>query len=310
MPVFQQQDIIEIIDGGSRLRLAPQFGGRLLSWDIDGKSVIHWPGQADWSRVAGVRGGNPLLFPFLGRHRVNGELGRWRDVDGVVREVPMHGFARDLPFAAQMLDDGKGVRMVLEDTAATRAGYPFGFRFEAVYRLVGGTAGSGALEVALTVANTGSAGTAPLPYYAGHHFYFTLPHGQRDATELHFPDTIIRSQLPDGTIAPALPGKPVCRVSDPDIHDRMHCLQGRPAGPVRIVMPGLHRQILIDLDRPDSVPWYCVTTWTESAESDFYCVEPWLGLPDAIHNGLGLRWLAPGQAETAALRITAGPLPD
>jgi galactose mutarotase-like enzyme len=42
-----------------------------------------------------------------------------------------------------------------------------------------------------------------------------------------------------------------------------------------------------------------VTTWTQSGDSDFYCVEPWLGLPNAIHNNLGLRRLEPGQTETA-----------
>ncbi|HEV3105187.1 MAG TPA: aldose epimerase, partial [Trinickia sp.] len=76
-----------------------------------------------------------------------------------------------------------------------------------------------------------------------------------------------------------------------------------PAGPVRLVCPRLGKRIDIDLQRPGSIPWYAVTTWTEADVSDFYCVEPWLGLPDAIHNGFGLRWLAPGQSETAALRI-------
>jgi galactose mutarotase-like enzyme len=51
-----------------------------------------------------------------------------------------------------------------------------------------------------------------------------------------------------------------------------------------------------------------VTTWTETDQSDFYCVEPWLGLPDAIHNGLGLRWLEPGRSETASLRIRVSEL--
>ena len=64
----------------------------------------------------------------------------------------------------------------------------------------------------------------------------------------------------------------------------------------------------IALDVPGSIPWYAVTTWTEKPDSDFYCVEPWLGLPDAIHNGLGLRMLAPGATETATLRIRVLPL--
>ncbi|HEY4804128.1 MAG TPA: aldose epimerase, partial [Paraburkholderia sp.] len=45
------------------------------------------------------------------------------------------------------------------------------------------------------------------------------------------------------------------------------------------------------------------TTWTLAPDSDFYCVEPWLGLPDAIHTGLGLRWLEPGETQRAELRI-------
>ncbi|WP_414640212.1 aldose epimerase [Bordetella sp.] len=301
MSEFQQQQIIEIADGGSRLRLAPQYGGRLLSWDIDGESVIHWPEKADWSRLGGVRGGNPLLFPFLGRHRVDGEIGRWRDAQGIVREVPMHGFARDLPFVAQIETRGKGVRMTLRDSEATRAGYPFGFRFEAAYRLIG----THTLEVELSVANTGD---APLPHYAGHHFYFTLPHAQRGATTLELPPTLRRYHQADGAIAPAVPGQPSYKLDDPVIHDRMHCLQGAPDRPVRLLMPGLDRRIEIDLRRPGAAPWYCVTTWTEAPDSDFYCVEPWLGMPDAIHNGLGLRWVPPGQAETAMLRISIGPL--
>jgi D-hexose-6-phosphate mutarotase len=100
MAQFQHQDIIEIAQGASLLRFAPQAGGRLLTWHIDGQPVIHWPDVADWSQPAKIRGGNPLLFPFLGRHRVDGQIGRWRDAAGTVRDLPMHGFARDLPFAA------------------------------------------------------------------------------------------------------------------------------------------------------------------------------------------------------------------
>ena len=296
MPKFQDQDVIEIERGGSRLLLAPQAGGRLLSWHLDGAAVIHWPDAADWHHPAAVRGGNPLLFPFLGRHRVDGEIGRWKDAAGVVRNVPMHGFARDLPFAAQRTPEGDGVRMTLTDSLETREGYPFAFRFEVAYQLVD----AATLDVELTTTNTGS---TRLPYYAGHHFYFTLPHAQRHESTLTLPRTLARHQRPDGTITQPEQGQSGYRFDDPQIHDRFHCLAGEPDAPVRIEIPGLRRAIAIDLRRPGSVPWYAVTSWTETPQSDFYCVEPWLGLPDAIHNGLGLRWLEPEQTETAALRI-------
>jgi galactose mutarotase-like enzyme len=261
--------------------------------------VIHWPDVADWTRPAGVRGGNPLLFPFLGRHRVNGEIGWWRDAQGVVRALPMHGFARDLPFSSLVSANGDAVRMTLTDSDATRVGYPFGFRFEAVYTLVDETT----LDVELTTTNTG---TDRLPYYAGHHFYFSLPHDRRGDSTLALPRNVSRHQRPDGTISEPLEGAARYRFDDPQILDRFHCLEGVPDVPVRIEIPALARVIEIDLRRPNSVPWYAVTSWTETPQSDFYCVEPWLGLPDAIHNGLGLRWLEAGQSETAALRISVG----
>lgn len=299
MPQFQHQDVLEITQGNALLRVAPQAGGRLLSWHIGGESVIFWPDDADWSQPGRVRGGNPLLFPFLGRHRVDGTIGLWRDAQGVVREVPMHGFARDLPFEATVTAEGNRVKMVLTDTEATRAAYPFSFRFEAVYHLVD----EHTLDVELTTANTGS---AALPYYAGHHFYFTLPHTQRAQTRLELPATQLRHQEPTGAISAPETGAPVYTLDETRIIDCFHCLEGVPQQPVRIVAPGLNRTISIDLKRPGSLPWYAVTTWTLDAESNFYCVEPWLGLPDAIHNGLGLRWLEPGKQETATLRISVG----
>jgi galactose mutarotase-like enzyme len=302
MNAHPQQDILTLSRGASTLRFAPWAGGRLLSWDLDGQPVIVWPENANWAEPARVRGGNPLLFPFLGRHRVDGQIGRWRDAQGVVRDLPMHGFARDLPFEAQTDDDGHGLRMTLVDSDVTRPGYPFGFRFEATYRL----ADAHALDVTLTVTNTGP---DPLPWYAGHHFYFALPHAQRAQTTLELPPTLRRYQLADGSISAPEPGESNYRLDDARIVDRFHVLEPTPpASPVHLVAPGLRRRVTIDLNRPGSLPWYAVTTWTEADTSDFYCIEPWLGLPDAIHNGLGLRWLAPGQTETAALRISVEPL--
>lgn len=302
---FQNQDVVELVRGVSRLRVAPQAGGRLLSWTVGGAPILYWPDAPDWSRPGLIRGGNPLLFPFIARHWVDGKMGAWRDAEGVVREMPLHGFARDLPFASEVTREGDAVRMTLTDSAATRERYPFGFRFEVAYAL----AGDATLEVALTTTNTGD---KPLPYYAGHHFYFALPHAGRAQTTIALPRNLWRRQLPDGATTAAMPGALQYRLDDPRIVDRFHCLDGEPDAPVRIEMASQRRAIDIDLRPPKSARsahWYAVTTWTLAPDSDFYCVEPWLGLPDAIHTGLGLRWLEPGATETAALRIRVSALP-
>ena len=296
-----EQDIIDITRDGATISLAPHAGGRLMTWRIGGEQVIHWPAAPDWSQAAKIRGGNPLLFPFLGRHFVNGEIGKWRDPDGMIHALPTHGFARNLPFTCTKDADGHGLRMTLVDSDATRAGYPFAFRFEAAYRLVD----ANTLEVDLTTSNPGE---VALPYYAGHHFYFHLPHEQRTESHVELPRTERRHQLEDGSISEPQPGAPRYRLDDPSIVDRFHCFTGPSDQPVQVFMPGLKRVVSFELDQPDSVPWYAVTTWTEADTSDFYCIEPWIGLPDAIHNGHGLRWLAPGKTEAASLRLVVSAL--
>jgi galactose mutarotase-like enzyme len=299
-----EADVIEIERDGAAIQLAPGAGGRLMTWRVGGEPVIHWPDPLDpaaWANAAKIRGGNPLLFPFLGRHFVDGQINKWRDPEGVIHDLPTHGFARNLPFSCRRDADGHGLRMTLVDSDATRGGYPFAFRFEAAYRIVD----AHTLEVELTTSNPGE---VALPYYAGHHFYFHLPHDQRAESSIELPRTERCHQLPDGAISKAQTGKPRYSLRDASIVDNFHCLTGPSDQPVRVDLPGLKRSIEFELDQPDSVPWYAVTTWTEADTSDFYCVEPWIGLPDAIHNGRGLRWLAPGKTETASLRLVVTPL--
>lgn len=309
-------DIVTLRDAHSTLALAPSAGGRLMQWRVDGKPVIHWPATFDLANASHIRGGNPLLFPFIGRHRVGTTPNQWQDANGEVYALPQHGFARELPFEYASSDDGQAISMTLSSSPLTRSGYPFEFTFQASYRLVSSDVAddtadeaaprgrSAALEVTLETRNTGD---RPLPYYAGHHFYLDLPRALRAESCIHLPPTLLCEQLADGSISAPLPEPDSYAPGDPAIQDRFHLLnndrkEGKPAR-VTLDTPSLGRRISIALDRPESIPWYALTTWTESDDADFYCIEPWLGLPNAIHHGQGLRWVAPGESETARCRI-------
>lgn len=295
---FQGQPLVRIGAADTFLLLAPQHGGRLVRWVHRGQDILYWPDDADWTRVAKVRGGNPLLFPFIGRHFVDGEAGRWRDGAGVTHDLPQHGFARDLPFAvSEMSEDA--VSLSLTSSDLTRPGYPFEFVFTAIYRLI-----PDGIEVTLRTRNTGDAALPPLPYYAGHHFYFALPHQARAQSRIVMPPASRVRQQADGSLTAPEPGEPAYRLDDPRLQDTFHVLQAAgtdDVGSVRVELPA--RTIEIGLDSANSAPWYAVTTWTEHDDSDFYCVEPWLGLPNAIHHGHGLRWLPGGTEETATCRL-------
>lgn len=296
-------DIVELSDSRSALLVAPRAGGRLMRWSVDGQQVIYWPEQYDLSAPARIRGGNPLLFPFLGRHRVGGVDGtpnQWRDAAGNTWHLPQHGFARDLPFEYERSTDGLGITLTLSSSPQTLTGYPFAFTFRASYRLAQRD-DKAVLEVEL---ETHNAGDTPLPYYAGHHFYFALPQTLRAESQLTLPATLRCHQLPDGSISTPESESATHVPGDPAIQDQFHLLATHADHPVATLdTPSLGRHVSIELDRPGSVPWYAVTTWTESDQSDFYCVEPWLGLPNAIHHGQGLRWLAAGETEKARCSI-------
>ena len=288
-----------------------------MSWTVNDTPIIHWPDDVDWSKAKSVRGGNPLLFPFIARHMVDGRQGVWRDADGKERNVPMHGFAREMPFQIRTLKGGPeassaSIGMRLISNEQTMEGYPFPFIFDAVYTLR-----DNALEVAVTATNTG---TEPMPYYTGHHFYFALPSAERGQWRLELPAEQWGRQREDGTIArmeaPLKGNESVFSIDDENLRDRFH-LGGDFGGIVKLYRPGTlpnaegaggHGGTYIVLDlrqRSTELPWYCVTTWTQAADSDYYCVEPWLGLPNAIHHGEGLRWLAPGASEKAVVRLSA-----
>jgi galactose mutarotase-like enzyme len=293
---FQNQPVYELTDGTTRALVSAEHGARLLRWEIDGREIVTWPEDADWSKLLKVRGGNPVLFPFIARHFVDGKNELWKDAAGTVRSMPQHGFSRDTPFEVIEAEGSETLRLRLRDSAATQPLYPFAFQFDVFICLLPGAK----LEIAFETTNTG---TAPLPYYAGHHFYFELPHGERGDWVLHLPCAAWGGQSPEGAVVREPAMHDDLHLDNPAIIDRYQIAPRERLVTMSNVRSG--RALSFDLEPGDSVPWYAVTTWTQAPESDFFCVEPWLGLPNAIHHGEGLRHVAPGATERASLVLDA-----
>jgi len=285
--LFQNQPAYEIADGENKVLVSPGHGARILRWERTDREIITWPENADLGKILKVRGGNPILFPFVARHFVEGKKELWRDPAGVVRPMPQHGFARDAQFTVIDGEPENSLRMRLVDSEETRGFYPFAFQFDVVVNLRPGSR----LEVRFETSNTGD---DPLPHYAGHHFYFALSHRERADWSLHLPCAAWGRQSAIGSIVREEAKQSELWLNDAAPIDRF---QIGPKGNVLLHNLRTGQQLAFELEHPGSVPWYAVTTWTEAADSDFYCVEPWLGLPNAIHHGEGLRWLAPGTKE-------------
>lgn len=287
--LFQNQPAFQLSNDYNQVIIAPDHGARILQWTRSEREIITWPANADWTRILKVRGGNPILFPFIARHFVDGKNELWRDRDGTVRPMPQHGFARDAKFS--VVDDGsQALRMRLVNSEETRTYYPFTFQFDVVVSLLP----TSRLEIRFETTNTGN---TSLPYYAGHHFYLALPHSERADWTLHLPCASWGRQAPDGAIIHENAENNLLHLNDPTLVDRFQ-ITPRDSK-VTLLNTKTRQRLVFELTHPDSVPWHAITTWTQADDSDFYCIEPWLGLPNAIHHGEGLRHLKPGRTEIA-----------
>jgi galactose mutarotase-like enzyme len=144
-----------------------------------------------------------------------------------------------------------------------------------------------------------------MPFSVGNHFYFAVPAAERSAWQLDLPCRRTARQAKDGTIVAAPPRPSSSSLDDPDLVDLLHIGPPREGVVLRNKIDGRAVRFELPADASGADAWFAVTTWTEAAGSDFYCVEPWTALPDAVHNGQGLRWLKPGAREVLRLRLTA-----
>ena len=288
--------------GSSTFLALPEIGARLMNWNVtlgDGsvRDVIYWPEAQPLEEFYKVRGGNPILFPFNARSYDRGDIHFWRDAAGVRRPMPMHGLARQGGFRLTRLDAGGFSALFLPGEEA-RACYPFDYEFTVTYRFE-----PFGLVCELSLKNLGR---EPLPWRAGHHFFFTVPWSEGAARS----DYLIR--LPaaqrvrqDFTTGQLLPGPALQtdeNLANPALVDTIHT--HLRSNTVAFGEKGRPGDVVIRVGQakvppPDAT----IVTWTGSDDAPYYCVEPWMGPPNAPEHKFGLHWVKPGETEVFAISI-------
>lgn len=291
-------DICTIRSGTLAATIKAQGAEMCSLRDAHGFEFI-WQAGPVWPRHA------PLLFPIVGR-LANDEL-RHR---GKSYRMTQHGFARDSRFA--WADRGEQrCSLVLEDSEATRALYPFAFRLTATYTL-----DETGLDLTLTIANTGD---ETLPASLGGHPAFNWPLQAGAAKQDHVltfahPEESPIRRLGGGLLRPASEPSPV---------------EGR----VLRLSEALFADDAIIFDRIDSqsvryaaasgafaTPWLELSwrgfrelgVWSKPTGAPFICIEPWRGTasPAGFDGDFtdkpGLMHVAPGAEERLSFRIDVG----
>lgn len=301
---FQGHRIHKWTIGASTFLAYPEAGARLMNWHLhlaDGsyRDVIHWPEDADLENIAHVRGGNPVLFPFSARSFLDGERERWKAPDGEVRPMKMHGYARQGKFSIESAHD-KGFMAKFIPSEECQEAYPYDYDFLVRYRF-----DQLAFYVDYELHNKGS---APLPWSAGHHFYFALPWHEDLARKDYMITTDAKKafrQDKTGKLNPLAEFPDPASFGDPVVCDLIRTKL--KTNQVRLGPKGGEEDIVItigDAARPD--PWTTVVTWTEADNSPFYCVEPWMGPPNSAEHHKGLHFVQPGKSSVFSVQVALG----
>jgi galactose mutarotase-like enzyme len=289
--------------GSSTFLALPEAGARLMHWHVthaDGsvRDVIHWPELKEVKEFHRIRGGNPILFPFNARVFDQGKIHQWRDPEGQSRPMAMHGYARQGTFKLTRCD-ARGFAAVLVPDDEARAAYPYDYEFTVTYRFE-----SLGLACELSLKNLG---TQPIPWSAGHHFYFTVPWtegAQRADYGIEIPATKVYKQNATGGLEPGPKLPQATSLGNPDLVDTIHC--GLTGNTVRFGPLGQPGEVAIKLSTAKvPTPEAAVVTWTQDDASPFYCVEPWMGPPNAPEHRMGLHWVPPHQTQTFVVEVLA-----
>ncbi len=287
--------------GGSTFMALPEKGARLMNWNMvlgDGsvRDVIHWPELSSLADFTKARGGNPILFPFCARSFDRGDVGFWRDPKGVRRPMPMHGLARQGEFRALRID-ATGFEAAFVPGEEAKASYPFKYEFRVEYRFA-----AFGLTCRMTLENLGD---EPLPWSAGHHFYFKLPWHEgstRGDYLIRIPAGERLRQDPTGHLVAGPKLRRDERMDNPDLIDAIHtALRGPEVVFGEKGHPGDVAVSLADGELPP--PGSAFVTWTEAPASPFFCVEPWMGPPNAAETKVGLHLVPPGARETFSVSV-------
>lgn len=285
-------------DGLSEFEVVPELGAIVsslrLSWAGALREVLYqhpffWDPQAERTR-----GGFPFLFPICGRLERDGAPGGYLH-DGQVYHLKAHGFSMRMPWEVVESTEST-LTLRLRDTVATRLQYPFAF--EVILRF---STRCGAFFVDQEYANTG---TEPLPYYAGFHpYYLTPPPGEgKDRTRLRYKARSkfrYNARLTDVVGREPPPELPQS-ITAPEINESL--TQVAPETDVELIYPdGMVLHTLAEgVEDPHLFPFVQLYTMNECP---FFCVEPWMGFPNALNTAKGCRWLSPGQRERGHLKV-------
>jgi galactose mutarotase-like enzyme len=305
-------------EAGIEASIAPEKGGEMSSFRVKvGEQWVETLYLAnDYKPREGWTGKAPLLWPATGRNFPKGfkpetkpdgtiERGRYT-LDGKTYEMPGHGFARDMPWTVDGFEataNHASAVLSLEDTEATRALYPFGYRLVATYELA-----AGALTIDYTVIAK-PANDRSMPFSIGNHITFNtplLPGGQAGAVEVTTPSTkelLKDAGLPTGETRDVSYANGL-KLADYPVKEAVS-LTGYDNDPYVVLRDpsGLSLRMSHSASKLPDQPYVAFNLWGDPPNG-YFSPEPWVGLQNSFVLNRGLVSLDSGELFYWTIRLT------
>jgi galactose mutarotase-like enzyme len=294
---------IHLSNKNAKATILPGRGGLLQSLilaDKHGKSreTLYIPENFSEKESGWPGGGAPIMFPFAGR-TFHEDRPFTYELGGKVYNMPLHGFSWAKPWAA-VNQDSMSVTLLQEDDPGTREFFPFSWRQEATYSLL-----HDRIIIDYRVTNLGSLAAAftPMPVAVGIHPYFKLEHKDVEAHLVCDAKEALQV-TPSGAAGKRSPhtakGQELS-LSNPIYRNLILTgLTMRQAG-----LKTIPNDTMTMMTWSKDSPIQYVVLWRKD-DDPFHCIEPWMGLPDAVSNGNGLKTLSKGETLALHFEITTG----
>jgi len=262
---------------GATAVVAPELGGWLLRYarQISGRGsleALHFSQAAVDRYPREMYAGIPVLFPLVSKNRV-GDKEHHYEWNEQVFEMPQHGFARRSKWS--VIDQtARSVAMELTDNEATRANYPFSFRFCLSYRL-----SQGRLHWEQVIENHSS---GSLPFSTGFHPYFAVPltaGSRRDACFAEIPEAKRLRPVGQFERFTAEPFPAQNWSVDEEVANTMY-LADLKKPELILVDPVSELEVVLNFEEAPQHRF--VAVWSKTTSEPFYCLEPWTALPNSF----------------------------
>lgn len=290
-------------DTGAIAWVRPDLGGWLLRYarPVAGAGMVealYYEPEIVERYPRDMWAGNPILFPHVSFNVANGQDGQY-ELNGTLYKSPQHGFARRVPWRVTAVS-AQSVTLELCESPDTLPSYPFRFRHQLTYTLVGGR-----LELRQTVENRDP---QPMPFSTGIHPYLRVPvgpGGERSKCHVRISRCTRYNQIGKSesffTEPMAAQDWPVAR----DVSGTL-LLGDFAEKELALVDPVSGVEVIVNF--ADTPEYRFAAIWSRSTDAPFYCLEPWTALPNSFGRTDGeFLTLPPGQSFHARLWMDIRP---